>query len=408
MESAKRKYYLYPHQFEFSADIITVEKVTDQFKVELSDTWFFPQGGGQPADRGWINEIAVEDVREINGRIFHFLKSDPGQGTIHGRIDPHWRHDYQQQHSGQHIVSAVMNKIAGRQTVSVHFGEAYATIETDCDTISPSEIEQIEKSANRIVCDNIPFTCEITHSDLVHHYPLRRPCLVEGEIRLVMIRDFDCAVCCGLHVDKTGDVGLIKIIDTEKIRNHVRLILKIGQRAYEDYQLKNSLISQLRCRLSCQDGELIDRIDHIYQEMDELKSMHGFCQDRLVDSRCDHLINTSISIENSVIRLIVARMNNEDAALVKKMAKKLLEFPDVVFCLLNQMAGTVNWLIGHAENLSLSFLEIRNQLLPLIQGRGGGSPPFYQGIGNDPSKIESFLEGFSTWVKEHFSETASL
>ena len=262
--------YQDPGKLEFKAEVLKIQKDKGGFGVLLDVTWFYPQGGGQPADKGWLNNLPVLDVREEGGKIYHYLSRELKRGPVKARIDPESREEYKQQHTGQHIISAALWKIGGYKTVSVHMGADYTTVEIETPDITENELRQTEELAHKIICSNRDINIIITNPLEVNKYSLRKPCEVSGDIRLVQIRDFDSVACCGLHVKNTREIGLVKAIGIERIRGNTRISWKIGKRAYMDYDKKTITFEYLRNCLETGEDKFVEKgLENIKQTLTE-------------------------------------------------------------------------------------------------------------------------------------------
>jgi alanyl-tRNA synthetase len=405
----EKLYYREPYKKEFKAEIIETVEEKDIWKVVLDKTCFYPEGGGQPADKGWINDIPVLDVRKKDDTVFHYLANDPGTGEVKGKIDWTWRSDYMQQHTGQHIISAALMNVGNYDTVSVHFGEKYSTIEIDVKDISEKDIIKVEKVANKAINRNLRIHFIWTTSDKIGEFPLRRPCNQEGEIRIIQIGDFDCVACSGLHFESTGAVGLVKAIGVEKIRGRVRTIWKIGERAYDDYRQKNNIIIALKTILSAKE-------DKIIQETEQLKENILKLEDRCEAFEAKVAENLAYSIyeaekkksvpQKTDCYVIVKLWDNEDNGIIKKVMQHLTARKNVLACFVNVYnSKLLYWSIGCSEEVDFYFTQIRKDLLQIIKGKGGGYHPLWQGIGVLSEKTEEFFQSFKKHALEFILKT---
>ena len=209
MEKTELLFYNDPYMTGFHARVKAVERANGEFEIVLDRTCFYPQGGGQPADTGSIDGIPVTDVKKKDGLVYHRMPSVPEKEEVDGEINWERRFDYMQQHSGQHILSAVLYRVIGYNTVSVHFGEEYASIETDAEHLTDSELVLLEEESNSLICRNIPIRGTWTTSDNLEGYSLRRETKVTGDVRIVALEDFDAVACGGgpLHVVGRSGAG---------------------------------------------------------------------------------------------------------------------------------------------------------------------------------------------------------
>jgi len=259
------------NKFEFKAKIVQINKVKNLWEIELSETFFFPESGGQPSDKGFIDNIPLIDIKKKNNVIFHYIKERPKNEIVKCNINKAWRLDFMQQHTGQHILSGAFWKVGKYKTLSVHFGEIFTTIEIDVSNIKNEDILKVEKLSNSIINKNLDLNIKLIHSNNIDKLKLRRKPKITGNLTLIQIGDFDLVACSGLHLDSTGKVGLIKFVDTEKIRGNIRTVWKIGERAYKDYENKNSIIKVLNNKFSSKEDSLIGNIFLLEHELTDQK-----------------------------------------------------------------------------------------------------------------------------------------
>lgn len=395
----EKLYYLDAGQAVFEARIVEVRKTGKLWEVILDKTCFYPEGGGQPADRGRINGIAVETVRKSGETVVHVLPADPGKGTVRGEVDMDWRLDFMQQHTGQHIVSAALWQVGGYKTVSVHMGMDYTTIEIQPADISKDELLKVETLANEIIQQDLPVNYIETGPEGLHQYRLRKPCPVEDRIRLVEIGDIDCVGCGGLHFDRTGRVGLVKAVALEKMRGNARITWMIGSRAFEDYRKKHEIVSSLKNRLETGTEWVVSKTETLINELDDSRKKVNFLSNQLADTLSRQLYESSQALTDSGIRIVTESWEDADDRLIKKIMKNLMNRKKVIACLINLASGKALWSIGCSEDVDFPFESFREKLMNIIDGRGGGRFPLWQGTGFKPDKSVEFLKAFSEQVK---------
>ncbi len=225
-------------------------EVNGQPAVILDRTAFYPEGGGQPSDRGALNRVEVVDVqtREADDEVLHILSAPLAEAAVTGVVDHTRRFDLMQQHTGQHILSQAFVHTASAETVSFHLNpdpsEGALTIDLSQAALTPAQIDRAEDFANTIVYENRPVIARFVDDEELQALPLRKPPQVDRAIRIVEIQGFDWSACGGTHVARTGEVGVIKIVKVEKRGAETRVEFRCGQRALLDYRRKHQLISQ--------------------------------------------------------------------------------------------------------------------------------------------------------------------
>jgi alanyl-tRNA synthetase len=393
-------YYKDPDQFHFSARVVKLRPCPQGFQVLLDRTLFYPEGGGQPPDHGTIGGIGVIDVRKEEGEIWHSLAAgevppslSPGD-EVDGTVDESRRNDYRQQHTGQHIISAAFTKIGDFPTVSVHQGEAVTTIELAVPEISDGDILAVEALANRVVNENRPLHFHWTDREGLESFDLRRPTSQEGSIRIVEIEDFDQAACGGVHFHSTGPVGLIKYLGHEKIRGQVRTIWAIGDRALSDYQRRVEVCGALTELTSSPLEELPRRVEEILQENSRRQAALKETNRRIADFLTREILDRK---QNNILTASL----RENKEVFREISQILTRVEDLRFCLTNippEEPERIFWYMGHGDGGTLPFGELKGDLLPLIQGKGGGKPPLYQGAGDLIKGEAEFLEAFRVFL----------
>lgn len=221
----------YPDSFLTEFDARVVERLDSGMRAVLDRTAFYPASGGQPHDTGILNGVRVTAVEEdSNGRIVHALDQPlPESDQVHGVIDWPRRFEHMQQHTGQHLLSAVFEQLFGFVTVSFHMGAEASTIDLDTPAVTPEQLAAAEWRANEILWRDLPVS--ITFEDAASASGLRKESAREGTLRIITIEGVDRSACGGTHVRSTGQIGAILLRKTEKIRGQTRIEFLCGSRA---------------------------------------------------------------------------------------------------------------------------------------------------------------------------------
>ncbi len=267
---SKKIYYTDPYLTEFQTKVNASKPEDRNTWYTFKETIFYPQGGGQESDSGWINNHVVQDVQSSDGEVWHLLESTI-TNPVKMRLDWDKRYSNMKQHTGQHILSACFKKVADLDTLSVHLGQEITLIELDTDQVTDKALEESEILANQIIRDHLLVRSTWPDRKVLDTIPLRRKVKSEDtNIRLVQVGEFDCVGCGGVHVHSTAEVGLLKIFGTEKIRNHIRVKIKIGDSAYQYYRQLHQVLHNVSDRFTCSVEDLPDRIDTLLTENREL------------------------------------------------------------------------------------------------------------------------------------------
>ena len=251
----RKLYYEDSHLDHFTAQVLSCEQDGQNYQVILDATAFYPEGGGQGADTGTLGGVRVQFTREEGETVVHICDGAliPGS-TVEGQIDYAARFLRMQQHSGEHIVSGIINRRFGYHNTGFHMGAGCITIDFD-GVISPEVLPEIEAEANRAVWQNLPIRCWYPSQEQLPQVNYRTKRALPWPVRIVEIPGFDCCACCGTHVAATGEIGLIKLFSAVHFRGGTRMEMACGKRALEilnsAYQ-QNKLVSQA---FSAQMGE---------------------------------------------------------------------------------------------------------------------------------------------------------
>jgi alanyl-tRNA synthetase len=385
----KKLYYEDPYKFEFEARVIDSSSDKDCYAIILDGTYFYPEGGGQPSDQGWLNDVRVQNVQYKNAEIIHYVDNQISEVKVRGKIDEDRRMDFMQQHTGQHILSQCLLRVGNFNTVSVHFGDNYITIETDAPSISGAVLTEVEMLANETINLNLSVNIHWISPDEVDKFNIRRPPPEVERIRVIEVAGFDFAACGGLHVSHSGEIGLIKIIGQEKIRNRIRIKTLIGKRAYMDYDKKSKILIELCQLMTCGEELVIDRVIDLEAQLKDTRREIYQLQSKRMSSLADTLVTSAISFHG--VKFIQYQFDNVDDKLLKTLVDIIIDTPERIIAVLNNTGSQIRWIVAHSLSQKLNLANIIQPLYPIIDAKGGGKPDYIQGGGNKPSSIHEFL-----------------
>ena len=345
-------YYQDTGILEFNSVISAAGADDSGFYLLLEKTAFYPEGGGQPADRGAINGITVADVQKKDGEIRHYLSLSadntalPAAGeTAECIIDGEHRMEYMQQHTGQHLLSAAMMNTSGIETVSVRQGADYTAIESSSEEIDAETIKLIEDEANSYIRRNVEIKAHRTDAEGLKNFSLRRPSKHSTNIRIIEIPGIDCVACGGMHLKTTAETGLVKYIYQEKIRGHVRTFWKIGKRAYDDYAEKTEVINRLIDFYSAKQHELPEKAAAAGAALVDERYHHSRLEQEYAELFAE---NITASAQGAVTRVFENKSKGFVTALLKSLS--LLEYPSPVF-IFNKTENALTWSVAAPSRL---------------------------------------------------------
>lgn len=257
---------------EFTAKVLDSYPKADGFFTILDHTAFFPEGGGQPSDIGYINDSKVYDVQIKDGIIYHYTTKQFQKGEeVTGVLDFPRRFDFMQQHSGEHIMSGIAHSLYGCENVGFHLSDDIVTLDFD-KPLDDKQISEIEAKANQKIFENVAFYTYYPDKQTLNNLNYRSKKELEGDIRIVEIENTDMCACCAPHVKTAGQIGLIKVVGREKLRGGVRLEIKCGKRALSDYKTKHNNISAISSALCVKQDETATAVDRLLLQIAELKA----------------------------------------------------------------------------------------------------------------------------------------
>jgi len=393
-EETKRLYLENPYQVEFEAQ--AVEKVTWEQKpaLILDQTCFYPESGGQPCDKGILDEVEVLDVLEDEARIIHLVAEDISSDKVTGKVDWQTRFDHMQQHSGQHILSQSFHELLGAETLSFHLGEAISTLEMDLRKISEEEVENIERRANEIVFEDREIKCYFIPEEKIESVPLRRPPKKKGFIRVVEVSDFDFSACGGTHVRRTGEIGLIKILRLERIRNNIRFEFICGRRVLEDYLRKNRILRELSTRFTINEGEILSTVEKLSSDLKSQKRKGKKLQEKIALYEAQEFIQEA---KGKIIKEVFVDKTPEEA---RFLAISIIRKGDFAVLLGLKGEERGHLILACSQSLDIDMRELVPQVSPLIKGKGGGSPSLVEVAGEEKENLEQALEKAFEFIKK--------
>lgn len=376
--SNQKLYFFDSYQTEFQTNIIEIMPYENKYAVVLDKSYFYPESGGQPSDIGLINGKEIIYVTEKQGKLLHITESQLDIGPASCKIDWSLRFDNMQQHSGQHILSACFFKLFNGETSSFHIGKDSSSIEIDVQSFDTDMLEQIEAMTNEIIYKNYAVTADIVSKEALASYPLRKQPQVDSDIRIISIENCDCTPCGGTHVKSTGEIGMIKIKRFDKLKNSYKFEFVCGNRALKDYTYKNYVINRLGAHLSAPEYEVESAYLKFTEDYKNLQKQISQLRSEVVGYDVQQLQQNTQEING--IRVICKTFENRDFNDIKLIAQALVVAPSTIALLAAKGAGS-QLIFVRSENVDINMNSLLKEILPLLGGKGGGSPKAAQGGG---------------------------
>lgn len=367
---------------EFDARVLSCEEGKNGYEVVLDETAFFPEGGGQPADQGFLNDVRVTDVRDKKDYVLHICSQSLKPGSlVHGRIDWERRFLHMQQHSGEHIFSGIVHRLHGYDNIGFHMGKDFVTVDFS-GLLTEEEIAEAEKQANTVVLTNERILAEYPCARELETLEYRSKKEIDGAVRIVTVPGADVCACCGTHVKRAGEIGPIKVTSSEHYKTGIRLTLEIGWRALEDYEEKHRNVKAISALLSVKPEETAAAVQKQQELMQELRLQNNGLKQRLFEMMVKEIPEGQ---EKTVIF-----EDGLNAVEIRKLADMLSERTGLAAVFSGSDGDGYKYVVCSRQKDAAALGKDLNREL---NGRGGGKNPMIQGsVQAEKAEIREFFE----------------
>ena len=388
MEIAKtvRLYDQDAYATKFEAEVLACEEVEKKekkvYQVWLDQTLFFPEEGGQSPDMGTIDGIKVLDVQIKDEVITHTLAAPLAVGTtVKGVVD--WKHRFynMQQHSGEHIFSGIVHNRFGYDNVGFHLSDSIVTMDFN-GVITAEDIEEIETEVNQAIIENIPVEVSYPTKEELKVLEYRSKIEIEGQVRIVTIPGYDVCACCAPHVRRTGEIGMLKVMNVQSYKGGVRISILCGFRALEAFRQKADIITELMAQFSTNQEALVENVTKLKNTNQTMKNQLASAKQELMEYKVAAIPEDS---ENAILF-----ESDLDTPVVRNVVNGLVE----------QFTGICAVFVGNDESGYQFIVGSKNKdcraiaaaLREKLSARGGGSDKMIQGsIAASQLQIEELL-----------------
>lgn len=365
-----------PYLASLETDVVQTGSEGDRPFVILADTILYPEGGGQPCDRGRIGGVSVEDVRAVGGRIRHYLAGSPPTGRVQVELDWPRRFDHMQQHTGQHLLTAVAQARFGWQTTAFHLGDRTSDIELDVASIGPDQLAELEEAVAAEIRAARPVTARRVGPEGFATLPVRTRGLPEGhtgDIRLVEIAGIDLNTCGGTHVRSTAEIETLKLLGAEPMRRGTRLAFVAGARLRRLLAAHHERAAKLRQIVGVSDDELATgvagRLDQLREAQRTVKALEG----ELAAAAAQTLAVRGEKVAD-------AHFPRRDLAFLQRVAGEFVKLAPDRLALLTAGEGEQGaFLLCAGEGVALDLHAAGRRVAEILSGRGGGAGRLFQG-----------------------------
>ena len=383
----EKLYYIDSHLWQFDAVVTGCEETKGGFAVTLDRTAFFPEGGGQLADTGSIGEARVLDVHEKEGRILHYTDRPLPLGERFAcAVDAEQRYRRMQNHSGEHIVSGLVYREQGFDNVGFHMGPDCMTMDYSGE-LSWEQLTRIERLANEAVRADLPLKIWFPPEEELTSLFYRSKLELTENVRIVEIPGIDRCACCAPHVERTGEVGLIKILTAERHRGGVRITALCGMDAYELAARQQESVTAISGLLSVPRDAIVPGVERLLELQTAQKERIAALSLELARLRAESARETegNLVLFDSVL----------DEVAQRELVNLLMEKCAVAAVFSGSDGEGWRYVIG---SRSTDLRKNSRAINAGIQGRGGGSPRMIQGrAAADSETIRAF---FRDWKSE--------
>lgn len=366
--TTEKLYYKDTYQKEFTAAVLDCREHKKGYQILLSATAFFPEGGGQPYDTGTLGGAKVLEVHEKNDEIWHYTDKPLAVGSqVNGKIDWERRFDFMQQHSGEHIVSGLIHAKYGCDNVGFHLGSDVVTIDFNCE-IDESDLPELEAKANEVIWQNQKTHIFYPTPDELKALTYRSKKELTGSVQIVEFPGADICACCGTHVARSGEIGMVKLLSAEKFRSGVRMEMISGRRVLDYLNMVREQNQKTSVLLSAKPDKTADAVQRLFDENHRLKGRVLTMEEKLFAQEAGRLAGAGN---------VLLFEKGLEADSVRKLAVAVMESCGGRCAVFSDNGdGTFKYALGEKDGDLRVFIKEMNQAL---NGRGGGKPFFAQG-----------------------------
>jgi alanyl-tRNA synthetase len=384
----EKLYYSDPYLKEWESQVLDIVERDGKILVLLDKTAFYPEGGGQPEDRGFINDAEVTYVFEDGKDIYHVVKKKPEGPSAKCRLDFRRRFDLMQQHTGQHLLSSVFYENYKGETSSFHLGEDYVSIDISLAEIPEEVIKEVEDKVNELIFSNLKVKTYLVDKDELTKLPLRKFPKVDEDIRIVEIDAVDYSPCCGTHLKNLGELGVVKIIKTEKYKGITRVYFKCGRRALEDFQLKQDIVINASRLLAVDLESLQSKIKASLNELQDNQKQVRDLKEKLYSYEAKDIITA----ENK--KIIVKSFECRSFEEVQGLGRAILDTGEYMVIMSSQ--GDKKIWFAYSGSFQVHCGKVFKENLQKFNGKGGGGEKQAQAAFSDIQQLLEFEKFLSS------------
>ena len=382
MTETRRLYYENAYQKEFTASVLDCRAAKKGYHILLDQSAFYPEGGGQPSDIGFLNQVKVTEVHEKEGELLHYTEEpiEPGT-TVQGKICWERRFDLMQQHSGEHMVSGLIHEAYGYDNVGFHMGSDVITIDFN-GMLSEEQMAEIECKVNQKIWENTEVEITYPSGEELESLPYRSKKELTGQVRIVRFPGSDICACCGTHVARTGEIGMVKLLSVVRFREGVRMEMICGKRVLDYLNMVNEQNHRISVKLSAKAEKTAEAVNRLYDENYRLKGNVARMEVEIFEAEAAKMAGRGdvLLFREGLEADAVRRLTD---AVMQSCGGRCALFSD-------NGDGSFKYAMGEIDG---DLRQLTKEMNQSLNGRGGGKPFFVQGsVRATEEEIRSFFE----------------
>jgi alanyl-tRNA synthetase len=378
MPETRRLYHEDAYLLDFAAAVVERRDHEGRPAVVLDATAFYPESGGH-----------------LDGTILHVLASDLPPGPVRGRIDGARRADHRQQHTGQHVLSQAFWELLEGETLSFHMGPEISTLEIGLKTISDADCDRVEDRANSVVWEDREVKTYFVPEERIGEVPLRRPPKKSGLLRVVEVDGFDYSACGGTHVRRTGEIGLIRLGPTERIRGNLRFDFFCGARALRDYRAKDRAARRLAASFSCAPGDTPGQVEKLSAEHKALKKRVRQLGERLAAFESQDIVRAA---GGRVVSGVLEDRTPEEA---RALALAVIRRGDLAVAYGAAGESQGHLILARSESLKADLRQAVPAVAAVLPVKGGGGPSLVELVVAERARLGEAVATAAAWLREN-------
>lgn len=393
----KKLFYNTPYETKFTATVIDCKENKNRYEITLDQTLFYPEGGGQSGDIGFLNDIEIFDTHEHQENIIHYSLKPIDIGTdVVGEINWDYRLDLMQNHTGEHMLSGVICNKYGYNNVGFHMGKDRITLDFD-GKIPDEDLDGLERIVNEGIWANVPVIINSYVGSELKDIDYRSKIELNGDVRIVKVSEYDCCACCGTHVENAGEIGILKIVGSQNYKGGTRLEILCGIRAFKHYSMCFENVQKIATTFSAKEFEIFKSIEKLINDNSKLKDRVKELQIKNFENRVSEIKTKLEELEElgdtKNILLVENELNGKEISLFSQLILEGIDNDCVEIAIFseNDNGGYSFLIASNGVDVKGTFSRMKER----FDCKGGGRVTSVQG--SLVCGFEEFKGVFESW-----------